>query len=52
MLDTAVLSQTQREHYQRNGSVAVPGLVDSEWLGQLRACAPTWAAPNPVEHAS
>src|SRR3954452_952533 len=36
MLDTAVLSQAQREQYQRNGWVAVPGLVDSEWLEQLR----------------
>lgn len=36
MLDTAALSQVQREHYQRNGWVAVPGLVDSEWLARLR----------------
>jgi ectoine hydroxylase len=36
MLDTAVLSQAQREQYQRNGWIAVPGLVDSEWLERLR----------------
>ena len=36
MLDTAVLSEAQREHYQRSGWVAVPGLVDSEWLERLR----------------
>ena len=36
MLDTAVLSHAQREHYQRSGWVAVPGLVDSEWLERLR----------------
>src|SRR6266511_3033700 len=36
MLDTAVLSQAQREQYQRNGWVAVPGLVDSGWLERLR----------------
>ncbi|HEX3669301.1 MAG TPA: phytanoyl-CoA dioxygenase family protein [Acidimicrobiia bacterium] len=36
MLDTAVLSEAQRERYQRSGWVAVPGLVDSEWLERLR----------------
>jgi ectoine hydroxylase len=36
MLDTAVLSQAQREQYQRNGWIAVPGLVDSGWLERLR----------------
>ena len=36
MLDTAILSQAQREQYQRSGWVAVPGLVDSEWLERLR----------------
>jgi hypothetical protein len=36
VLDTAVLSQAQREQYRRSGWVAVPGLVDSEWLGRLR----------------
>lgn len=36
MLDTAVLSQAQRQHYQRNGWLAVPGLVGSEWLERLR----------------
>src|SRR5436190_3103353 len=36
MLDTAVLSEDQREHYQRSGWVAVPGLVDTEWLERLR----------------
>src|SRR2546430_8563838 len=36
MLDTAVLSEAQREQYQRSGWVAVPGLVDSEWLERLR----------------
>jgi ectoine hydroxylase len=36
MLDTAILSQAQREQYQRNGWVAVPGLVDSGWLERLR----------------
>ena len=36
MLDTAVLSQAQREQYRRSGWVAVPGLVDSEWLERLR----------------
>jgi ectoine hydroxylase len=37
MLDTAVLSEAQREHYQQSGWVAVPGLVDSEWLERLRS---------------
>jgi ectoine hydroxylase len=36
MLDTAVLSEDQREHYQRSGWVAVPDLVDAEWLERLR----------------
>ena len=36
MLDSAVLSQAQREQYRRNGWIAVPGLVDSEWLERLR----------------
>jgi len=36
MLDTAVLSQAQREQYHQNGWLAVPGLVDAEWLGRLR----------------
>jgi hypothetical protein len=36
MLDTAVLSQAQREQYQQSGWVAVPGLVDSASLEQLR----------------
>jgi ectoine hydroxylase len=36
MLDTAVLSEAQREHYQQSGWVAVPGLVDAEWLERLR----------------
>ena len=36
MLDTAVLDSAQREHYRRHGFVAVPGLVDSEWLDRLR----------------
>src|SRR2546421_10550896 len=36
MLATAVLSEAQREHYHRSGWVAVPGLVDSEWLERLR----------------
>jgi len=36
MLDTAVLSEAQREQYQRSGWVAVPGLVDSESLERLR----------------
>ncbi|HEY4401044.1 MAG TPA: phytanoyl-CoA dioxygenase family protein [Acidimicrobiia bacterium] len=36
MLDTAVLSEAQREHYQRSGWVAVPDLVDAEWLERLR----------------
>jgi ectoine hydroxylase len=36
MLDTAVLRQAQREQYQQSGWVAVPGLVDSEWLARLR----------------
>ena len=29
MLHTAVLSEVQREHYQRSGWLAVPGLVDA-----------------------
>src|SRR4030088_1411680 len=36
MLDTAVLSEAQREHYQRSGWGGGPGLVDSEWLERLR----------------
>jgi ectoine hydroxylase len=36
MLDTAVLSQAQREQYQRSGWVAVQALVNSEWLERLR----------------
>jgi ectoine hydroxylase len=36
MRATAVLSEAQREHYQRSGWVAVPGLVDAEWLERLR----------------
>jgi ectoine hydroxylase-related dioxygenase (phytanoyl-CoA dioxygenase family) len=36
MLDTAALSQAQREQYQRSGWVAVPGLVGSDWLERLR----------------
>jgi ectoine hydroxylase len=36
MLDTAVLSEDQREHYQRSGWVDVPDLVDAEWLERLR----------------
>src|SRR5436190_21989210 len=36
MLDTAVLSEAQRGHDQRSGWVAVPGLVDAEWLERLR----------------
>jgi ectoine hydroxylase len=30
------LTAEQREHYFRDGWVAVPGLVDSEWLDRLR----------------
>ena len=36
MLGTTVLSQAQSAHYQQKGWVAVPGLVDSEWLDRLR----------------
>ena len=36
MLDAAVLNEAQRERYQRSGWVAVPGLVDTEWLERLR----------------
>jgi len=36
MLDAAVLNEAQREHYQRSGWVAVPGLVDTQWLERLR----------------
>jgi ectoine hydroxylase-related dioxygenase (phytanoyl-CoA dioxygenase family) len=36
MLDTAALSQAQREQYQRSGWVAVPGLVGSDRLERLR----------------
>ena len=32
MLDHAVLSQAQRDQYRRSGWVAVPGLVDAEWI--------------------
>jgi ectoine hydroxylase-related dioxygenase (phytanoyl-CoA dioxygenase family) len=31
-----VLSQAQRDRYARDGWIAVPGLVDSEWLERLR----------------
>src|SRR5437660_5329172 len=36
MLDTAVLSEAQREHYRQSGRVTVPGLVNTEWLERLR----------------
>ena len=33
---STVLSQAQRDRYARDGWIAVPGLVDSEWLERLR----------------
>ena len=36
MLGTAILSQAEREQYQHSGWLAVPGLVESEWLERLR----------------
>ncbi len=37
MIDSSVLSEEQREFYRNEGYLQLPGLVDQEWLAELRS---------------